>query len=63
MAQARVGAQRAQQRVLQHVLGVRVAGDAAGVDEQLVAVGLDERPERGQGDGAHVPATWQVART
>ena len=50
MAQARIGAQRAQQRVLQDVLGVVVAGEPAGVREQLVAVGLDERPERGQGD-------------
>ena len=49
MAQARIGAQRAQQRVLQHVLAVAVARDAAGVDEQLVAVRLDERPERGAG--------------
>ena len=62
VAQAGIGAQRAQQRVLQHVLAVGVAGHAAGVDEQLVAVGLHERPERGEGDGAHVPSTWQIAR-
>ena len=54
MAQPRIGPQRAQQRVLQDVLGVLVAGQPARVDEQLVAVGLDEGPERGQGDGAHV---------
>ena len=57
----RVGAQRAQQRVLHDVLGVRVAGEAAGVDEQLGAVGLDQGPERGQGGGRHVRATWQAA--
>ena len=45
MLQPRVRAQGAQQRVLQHVLGVLVTGHAAGVDEQLVAVGLDEGPE------------------
>ena len=48
MAQPRIGPQRAQQRVLQDVLGVLVARQAARVDEQLVAVGLDERPERWQ---------------
>ena len=50
MAQPRIGAQRAQERVLQHVLGVLVAGHPARVREQLVAVRLDERPERGQHD-------------
>ena len=46
--QLRVRPQRAQQRVLQDVLAVIVARELAGVDEQLVAVGLDERPERGK---------------
>ena len=61
--QARVRAQRAQQRVLHDVLGVRVVGEAAGVHEQLGAVGLDQGPERWQGGGRHVRATWQAART
>jgi hypothetical protein len=42
VSQARIGPQRAQQRVLQDVLGVVGAGHAAGVGKQLVAVGLDE---------------------
>ena len=62
VAQAGVRAQGTQQRLLQHVLGVVVAGEPAGVREQLVAVGLDERPERGQGDLAHACSTWQVGR-
>ena len=48
MAQARIGPQRAQQRVLQHVLAVGVAGQAPGVHQQLVAMRLDERPEGGR---------------
>ena len=47
VAQPRIGPQGAQQRVLQDVLG-RVAGQPARVREQLVAVGLDEGPERWQ---------------
>ena len=53
VAQPRIGAQRAQQGVLEDVLAVGVAGEPPRVDQQLVAVGLDERPERGQGDRAH----------
>ena len=48
MAQPRVRAQRAQQRVLHDVLGLLVAGEPARVREQLVAVALDEDPERRQ---------------
>ena len=48
VAQAGIGPQGAQQRVLQDVLGVLVARQPAGVHEQLVAVGLDQRPERWQ---------------
>ena len=48
MPQPRIGPQGAQQRVLQDVLAVLVAGQAPGVDEQLVPVGLDQRPERRQ---------------
>ena len=42
MAQPRIRAQRAQQRVLHDVFGVLVAGEPPRVREQLVAVGLDE---------------------
>ena len=45
MAQPRIRAQGAQQRVLEHVLGLRVARELARVHEQLVAVALDEGPE------------------
>ena len=48
MAQPRIGAQRAQERVLEDVLGVLGAGHSARVREQLVAVRLDEAPERGE---------------
>ena len=48
VAQAGIGPQGAQERVLQDVLGLLVARQAAGVHEQLVAVGLYERPERWQ---------------
>ena len=48
VAQPRIGPQGAQQRVLQHVLGLVVAGHAAGMREQLVAVALDEHPEGGK---------------
>ncbi len=48
MAQLRIGPQGAQQRVLEDVLGLLVTRQPARVDEQLVAVGLDERPERWQ---------------
>ena len=54
MPQPRIRPQRAQQRVLQHVLGVLVAGQLARVHEQLVAVSLDEAPERGQRNGRHM---------
>ena len=47
VTQLRIGPQRAQQRVLQDVLGL-VARQPARVDQQLVAVGLYERPERWQ---------------
>ena len=61
MAQARIGAQGPQQRVLQHVLGGLLVGHPARVGEQLVAVALDQRPERGRsGGGAHFPTTWQA---
>jgi AAA ATPase domain len=61
VAQPRVGAQRAQQRVLEHVLGGLLVREPAGVGEQLVAVALDQRPERGQGDGCgHAPTTWHA---
>jgi hypothetical protein len=33
------------------------------VSQQLGAVDLDQRPERWQGYGRHVRATWQSART
>ena len=49
MAQPGISPERAQEGVLQHVLGVVGPGDAAGVREQLVAVGLDQAPERGEG--------------
>ena len=61
MLQPGVRAERAQQRVLEDVLGVGVAGEPARVDQQLVAMGLHERPERGEEHGAHNHATWQVA--
>ena len=48
VAQLRIGPQRAQQRVLQDILRGAVARHPARVDEQLVAVGLYERPERWQ---------------
>ena len=48
MAQARIGAQRPQERVLDDVLGVLVAGEPPGMGQQLVAVPLDEAPEGGQ---------------
>ena len=60
MAQLRVSAQRAQQRVLEDVLGALVVGHPARMREQLVAVDLDERPERGQGNRAHVLTTWHA---
>ena len=62
VAQPRVGAQRAQERVLQHVLAVRVAGEPPRVHEQLGAVRLDERPEGREDDRAHLPSTWQVVQ-
>ena len=54
VAEPRIGAQRAQERVLEHVLGVLVAGHPPGMGEQLVAVALDEDPERGED---HIPGT------
>ena len=48
VAQARIGPQGAQQRVLQDVLRVLVTRQPAGVHEQLVAVGFYECPERWQ---------------
>ena len=41
------------------VLGVLVAGHAPGMDEQLVAVALDEHPEGGKD---HIPGTRHGAR-
>ena len=55
MAQARVGAQRPQQRVLEDVLRALVVGHPPRVGEQLVAVALDERPERGEGEQRSLP--------
>jgi hypothetical protein len=62
--QARVRAQRTQERLLEDVLGVLLARQLAGVDEQLVAVGLHERPERGQRHGHrdHSPVTRECPR-
>jgi hypothetical protein len=48
VAQPRIGAQGPQQRVLEDVLGVVGAREPARVGQQLVAVGLDEAPERRQ---------------
>ena len=61
MAQPRIRAQCAQQRVLHDVLGVLVAGEPPRVREQLVAVGLDEAPERGKYDGRHFSTTAPAA--
>jgi hypothetical protein len=62
VAQPGVGPQRAQQRLLQDVLGLTVPGEPPRVGEQLVAVELHERPERGQGDSGHGGATRGGAR-
>ena len=61
VAQARIGPQGAQQRVLQDVLRVLVARQPAGVDEQLVAVGLYERPERWQHTRCNACAAGNVS--
>jgi hypothetical protein len=57
VTQAGIGAQRAQERIVHHVLGLTVAGQPACVREQLVAVVLDQRPEGGQRDADHLRAT------
>jgi hypothetical protein len=63
VTQPRIGAQRAEQRVLQDVLGVLVAGKPSRVDEQLVAVALDEAPERWECDRGHVRRTRRGRKT
>jgi hypothetical protein len=59
VTEPRIRTQRAHERVLHDVLRVLVAGDAAGMHEQLVAVCLDEGPEGGQ----HIYGTWHGAGT
>ena len=53
MAQPRIRAQRAQQRVLHDVLGVLVAGEPPRMGEQLVAVALDEDSRTGEVHSRH----------
>ena len=50
VAQPRIGPERAQQRVVEHVLGV-LARQPPGVREQLGAVGVEQGGEGRQGCG------------